>query len=116
MLPKAMVPTEFGMVFNIVSGCSGCARKVGAVLIWRDAVIDWTVENGNTVRVPLCKTRSAGAGILALIWLRIFSSSAGALSVVKMLAATMRDESTPELAMAFNNSVRYAAVLASANR
>ena len=64
--------------------------NVGAVPTCREKTIDDTLAAGKTVRSPAEPiTKSAGAGVDALICRRTCSSSAVALWVVKMLATAI---------------------------
>ena len=61
-----------------------------------------TVARGNVPRM------TAGAGVAALIWARIFSRTAVTLCVVKMLAPATVSASMPRLSSASISPLRYA--------
>src|SRR5262249_49123299 len=107
-LPKAMRPTP-GCARSAAVG-TATGLKVPVVDVWRlnTMVVSPLGENsGNTVRVLPGPSRNvAGAGVMALMRSRIFSSTVVALWVLNTLAATTLSGSTVDASIASSTDLR----------
>src|SRR5262252_2938914 len=98
-VPKTIRPTEPGNTSS-----AGKGRKDDVVEpfapVWRLHWIADTFDRATFARI------AAGAGVMALMRSRIFSSTAVALCVLNTLAVTMLSGSTPAAAMASSSDLR----------
>src|SRR2546430_5080605 len=114
-LPNAMRPTP-GWASSAKVGTSVGFRGPVVDVCWLNLMVMSPLEEsrGKTVRLPPGPSRNvAGAGVMALIRSRIFSSPAVALCVVNTLADTTLSGFTPLASIAASTDFRYALIRAS---